>query len=244
MSAIPSPSPPDRLIALDLARTLAIVGMVIFHFAFDLALFGFIPADTVYQPFWHYFARMVAGSFLFLSGVSLWLAHGQGIHWRAFGWRFAKLAAAAALVSAASFWLVPGGPILFGILHSIALSSLIALAFLRLPWAITLAVALVIFALGWADRREEFDGLWLIWLGLAENQPIMGDYVPLIPWAAPCLAGLALAKAVRIDRWMARRQSPLMSTLAFPGRHSLIIYLLHQPLLIGLFNAWLWVTQP
>jgi len=239
-----TPAASPRLLALDLARTLALVGMVVFHFTFDLVLFGYIPADTVFQPFWYYFARMVAGSFLFLSGVSLWLAHGQGIRWRAFGWRFAKLAAAAALVSGASFWLVPGGPILFGILHSIAVSSLIALACLRLPWAVTLALALGIFALGWAGRSPEFDSLWLIWLGLAENRPIMGDYVPLIPWLAPCLAGLALAKAAGMERWKGRPPTRLMSTVTFPGRHSLLIYLIHQPLLFGLFNAWLWSSQP
>ncbi|OZA04449.1 MAG: hypothetical protein B7Y02_16425, partial [Rhodobacterales bacterium 17-64-5] len=174
----------------------------------------------------------------------LWLAHGQGIRWRAFARRFAKLAAAAALVSAASFWLVPGGPILFGILHALALSSLITLACLRLPWAVTLALAMGIFALGWVDRSASFDSLWLIWLGLAENRPMMGDYVPLIPWLAPSLAGLALAKAAGVERWKGRPPTRLTNALAFPGRHSLIIYLIHQPLLISLFYTWVWATQP
>jgi len=240
----PFTQPPGRLIALDLARTLAIVGMVVFHFTFDLALFGYIPAETIYQPFWYYFARMVAGSFLFLAGVSLWLAHGQSLRWRAFGWRLAKLVAAAALISISSFWLVPGGPILFGILHSIALSSLIALAVLRLPWAVTLTLAAGIFALDWVGQSPRFDGLALIWLGLAENRPMMGDYVPLIPWAAPCLAGLALAKAAGLERWATRPPSRLMTAFSAPGRHSLVIYLVHQPLLFGLFKAWLWVTGP
>ncbi|MES2815322.1 MAG: heparan-alpha-glucosaminide N-acetyltransferase domain-containing protein, partial [Pseudomonadota bacterium] len=65
----------NRLPALDIARTLALVCMVIFHFTFDLALFGFIDPGTMSQPIWYYFARMIAGSFLFLSGVSLWMAH-------------------------------------------------------------------------------------------------------------------------------------------------------------------------
>ena len=62
-------TPAPRLVVLDLARTAAVIGMVIFHFTFDLQMFGHIPPDTLYQPFWHYFARMVAGSFLFLSGI-------------------------------------------------------------------------------------------------------------------------------------------------------------------------------
>ncbi len=228
----------NRLITLDLARTLAILCMVVFHFTFDLALFGYIPFDTMSQPFWYYFARMIAGSFLFLSGVSLWLAHGQGIRWPAFWWRFAKVAGGAALVTIASIWFVPGGTILFGILHAIAAASLLGLVALRLPWVVTLSLAAVIFATAFLYRSPAFDPIWLVWTGLAETRPMMGDYVPLIPWAAPALAGVAFAKALRADQWRRTTPSRAMRLLAFPGRHSLIIYLIHQPILIGLFNAW------
>ncbi len=241
MSQPPSPAP--RLIALDTARTLAVVCMVAFHFTFDLALFGHIPAETLQQPLWYYFPRMIAGSFLFLAGVSLWLAHGQGIRWRAFWWRFGKIAAAAAIVTAASIWFVPGGPIWFGILHAIAATSLIGLIALRLPWPVTLTLAAAIFAMAWADRSPAFDPLWLVWTGLAETRPAMGDYVPLIPWAAPALAGVAFARALRIDLWSGSAPSRALHRLTFPGRHSLIIYLIHQPILIGLFNLYARATS-
>lgn len=231
-----------RLIPLDLARTLAILCMVAFHFTFDLALFGFIDRDTMSQPFWYYFARVIAGSFLFLSGVSLWLAHGQGIRWPAFWTRLAKLVAAAFLVTLASLWLVPGGPIWFGILHSIAAASLIGLIALRLPWPVTLILAAIIFAAAWGPRFPALDPIWLVWTGLAETRPMMGDYVPLIPWAAPALAGIAVAKALRMDLWPGTPPTPLLRALSFPGRHSLVIYLIHQPILFGLFNAWIWAT--
>jgi uncharacterized membrane protein len=235
-------APQPRLIALDLARTLAILCMVAFHFTFDLALFGHIPFDTMGQPFWYYAARMIAGTFLVLSGISLWLAHGQGIRWGAFQRRLAQVGGGAALVTLASIWLVPGGPIWFGILHAIAATSLLGLIALRLPWPVTLALAAAIFAAAWGPRFQAFDPLWLVWTGLAETRPMMGDYVPLVPWAAPALAGVALAKALRIDLWPGRAPSPLLHRLAFPGRHSLVIYLIHQPILIGLFNLHLWLT--
>jgi uncharacterized membrane protein len=233
----------NRLLSLDLARTLALVCMVVFHFTFDLALFGYIPAETMSQPFWYYFARMIAGSFLFLSGVSLWLAHGQGIRWPAFWKRWLMIVAAAALVTTASLWLVPGGPIWFGILHSIAAASLLGLIALRLPWPVTLALAALIFAAAWGPRFAAFDPIWLVWTGLAETRPMMGDYTPLIPWAAPALAGVAVARALRMQAWRGTPPSPLLRRLTFPGRHSLIIYLIHQPILIGLFNAWIWITS-
>lgn len=236
--------PPGRLIPLDLARTLAIVCMVVFHFTFDLALFGYIPFDTMVQPFWYYFARAIAGTFLFLSGVSLWLAHGQRIRWPAFWARFAKVAGAAALVTVASIWFVPGGTILFGILHAIAAASLLCLVALRLPWPITLAIAVAILAAAWGPRFPALDPIWLVWMGLAEHRPMMGDYVPLIPWAAPALAGVAFARGLRVDLWPRSAPSALMHRLSFPGRHSLVIYLIHQPILIGLFNLYATLTAP
>ncbi len=241
MTAAP---PDDRLIALDLARTLAIICMVIFHFTFDLAMFGHIPFDTMMQPFWYYFARAIAGTFLFLSGVSLWLAHGHGIRWPAFWTRFAKVAAAAVLVTVASIWFVPGGTIWFGILHAIAAASLLGLVALRLPWPVTLALAAAIFAAAWGPRFAALDPLWLVWTGLAEQRPMMGDYVPMIPWAAPTLAGVAFAKAMRVELWPRRAASAWLHRLTFPGRHSLVIYLIHQPVLIGLFRLHATLTAP
>ena len=237
------PDPTPRLIPLDLARSLAILCMVAFHFTFDLALFGYLPPDTMSQPFWYYFARMIAGSFLFLSGVSLWLAHGLGIRWPAFWTRFAKIAAGALLVTLASIWFVPGGTILFGILHAIAAASLLGLIALRLPWPVTLAIAALIFAAAWGPRFPAFDPLWLVWTGLAETRPMMGDYVPLVPWAAPALAGIAAAKALRLDLWRGTPPTRLTRALGFPGRHSLVIYLIHQPILFGLFNLYARVTS-
>lgn len=238
MSTAPDLLHPGRLLGLDAARTLAVVCMVIFHFTFDLALFGYIARDTMSQPFWYYFARMIAGSFLFLSGISLWLAHGRAIRWPAFWRRWAMIAASAVLVTAGSIWFVPGGPIWFGILHAMAATALIGLVALRLPWPLILALAAVIFAAAWGPRFPAFDPLWLVWTGLAETRPMMGDYVPLIPWAAPALAGIATAKALRLDQWRGTAPSRLARTLTFAGRHSLIIYLVHQPILFGLFNLY------
>lgn len=231
-----------RLLGLDLARTLALVGMVIFHFTFDLQMFGYIAPDTTFQPFWYYFARIVAGSFLFLAGVGLWLSHGRGVRWPSFWRRFAKIAAAALLVSVASHWTTPGAPIHFGILHGIAVSSLIALAFLRAPPLLTLGVAAAVFALPWVVHGPAFDPIWLIWSGLAETRPVMSDYVPVFPWLAPCLAGLALAKAGVLPR-LSMSPTPLSRALAYPGRHSLIIYLIHQPVLIAGFTVYARLTQ-
>ena len=128
--------PTERLLGLDIARSAALLGMVCFHIVFDLQMFGHLPFGTTLHPVFYWHARLVAGSFLFLAGVSLWLAHGQGIHWPAFWRRWIKLVAAAALVTVATYVALPEYFVYFGILHCIAASSLIGLLALRLPAAL------------------------------------------------------------------------------------------------------------
>lgn len=229
---------PDRIAALDVARTVALIGMAIYHFTYDLEMFGHIPPGTAVTGFWAMFARLVAGSFLFLAGISLWLAHGNGIRWRGFARRFAMIAGAALLVTIGTRLAMPQTFVFFGILHSIAAASLFGLAFLRLPAAFTLAAAAGVFAISRLPHNASFD-VPLFWpLGLSTNAPPAIDYVPLFPWLAPFLAGLALAKlgsAAGLRSRLMRNTAP--GPFTWPGRHSLAIYLIHQPVLIGLVWA-------
>jgi len=90
-------APRTRLPGIDIVRGIALIGMAIFHFTVDLEMVGAIAPGTVLQPFWMIFARTVAGSFVFLAGVSLVLASHDGLRWRSFlrGERLVALAALA-----------------------------------------------------------------------------------------------------------------------------------------------------
>lgn len=228
-----------RIPALDLARSAALAAMAVFHLTFDLMLFGHLPPGTVFQGGWPIFARAIAASFLLLSGVSLWLAQGQGqgIRWSAFWRRFAVVAGAAALVSGATYFAMSGQFIRWGILHMIAAGSLIGLLFLRAPVLLTLAVAAGAFAAPHYLRHEVFDAPGLIWVGLSTHIPPMMDYEPVLPWICPVLLGIVLARLMaRAGVWQALarwRPGRGMRALAWPGRHSLAIYLIHQPVLFG-----------
>lgn len=235
----------ERLIGLDLARTAALVSMVAYHFTYDLDLFGFIPANTAITGFFWWHARLTAGSFIFLAGLSLWLAHGAGLRWPAFWRRFGKIVLAAALVTIATRIAMPGLTVFYGILHSIAVSSLVALAFLRLPALLTLGASVASFILPMVFRSSAFDGA-LIWTGLGSYAPVTADFLPFFPWVAPMLAGVAVGRLMsRFDLWhyLAWPSTALMRALAWPGKHTLAIYLIHQPVLIGLFNLWLFVMR-
>lgn len=237
-----------RIFAVDLARTIAILMMVTFHFTYDLEMFGFVPGGTTTHGFWALFARATAGSFLLLVGFSLYLAHGQGIRWRSFGRRLAKVAAAAALVSAGTYIVLPQTFVYFGILHSISVASLLGLAFLRLPAVLTLLLGAAVIALPNYVSLSALDSPFFYWTGLSTWWPPSIDYEPVFPWFGPTLLGVGAAKvfASRFPSTLAGSgsvgQGALARAIAFPGRHSLIIYLVHQPILISVIWAYLMLS--
>lgn len=213
--------------------------MALYHLAWDLAWFGFVdwPVNKGLQ--WRAFAASIAGSFLFLAGISLVVAHIDGIRWRNVAKRTAKIGLAAAAVSFGT-WLAFGPAFVrFGILHSIAVSSLIALPFVRLPaFCALIAGAGFASAPFWA-RSPVFDGPWLMWTGLGEAGVASVDYVPLAPWAGTTLFGvwfgLIYARSGALDQLRERpAETGVARALAFFGRHSLLVYLVHQPVLFGL----------
>lgn len=238
-----------RVPAIDIARGIALIAMTIYHFSWDLELFGWLARGTLFQTQWVLFARVIATTFLFLAGVSLVLAHAEGIRWRPFWKRFAMVAAAAALISVATWLAFPDTFIFFGILHAIALFSLIGLAFLALPWQVTALAALLILGLGEPLRSAAFDHPALWWIGLAPTDPPSNDYVPLFPWLSATLLGIAAGHLGNRRGWLVRLRGKgdgerLDQTLGFLGRNSLVYYLLHQPVLIALVWAVTTIAPP
>src|SRR5690606_5220968 len=121
--------------------------MIVYHFAWDLAFLGFVDFDPTQSLPWIVFQKAIVGSFIFLTGVSLVLAHRDGIRWRPFWKRFAVIAGAALLVSLGTFAFSGEHFVYFGVLHAVAIFSLLGLAFLRAPLLLVVAVALFIMVL-------------------------------------------------------------------------------------------------
>ena len=205
-----------RLAVIDLIRGIAVIAMVVYHFSWDLLDYSLIDVDVVNDPLWRAFAHVIAGTFLALVGFNLVLANRDGIRAIPYLRRLGILAGAAALVSLGTYWFMPGAFVFFGILHMIAVASVLALPFLRAPVWVTLAVAAACLAAPSLLTSEFFDAAPFLWLGLSADPAPTVDYVPVLPWFGIVLGGVAAARLMVESA--ARTGSPAGSPPAAGGR--------------------------
>ena len=230
----------SRIQGLDVARGVALIAMAIYHFVWDLELFGYLEPGTATTVPWKPFARSIAFSFLFLVGMGLVLATRNGIDRKRYGIRLLKIAGAAAIITVATAIATPDGFIFFGILHHIALASVVGLLVVRLPLVVQLLVAAA-SALVPVLLKGAVDVAPLAFLGLNATPVRSNDFVPFFPWFGAVALGIAVMTwlSSRLDR-LPRMPGNLPGTkpLSWLGRHSLAFYLVHQPILIGLLYGW------
>jgi uncharacterized membrane protein len=228
----------QRWDVIDIARGIAIAAMIVYHFSWDLSFLQLIGTNILQVPAWRWFARAIAGSFLALAGFGLALAHIQGFRRVPFLRRLIKVGGAALAVTLVTYFAFPQSYIFFGILHCIAVSSVLALPFLRLNPALTLAFAVFCLIAPWLFTGPALDAPLLDWLGLGALDPVTNDYVPIFPWFGLVLIGAAAGKlllsqqeTLGLARW--RADNPVFKGLVWGGRKSLPIYLTHQIILLG-----------
>ncbi|NHZ69840.1 MAG: DUF1624 domain-containing protein [Thermotogales bacterium] len=234
-----APATTGRLVVIDALRGVAILLMVVYHFFFDLSYFGLAGFNFYQDPFWLHSRTFILSMFLLLVGVSLVLASGRKLDTRRYMKRLAMLVASALLITVSTWWMFGERFIFFGVLHFIALASVLGLLFVRAGWVnLVLGIVIILFASRY--QFSWFDTPGWRWIGLMTHKPRTEDYVPLLPWFGVVLLGLYSGPFLAA---LARRQqgagkSGLVRFLAFGGRHSLVIYLLHQPVLMGVLSLY------
>ena len=223
---------------LDVSRGFAILLMFIYHFSYDLNYYGFIQQNFTEDAFWINFRIVIVSLFLLIMGISLYLSCYRGLSKKRFQRRLLLLIFYSFLVSFSSWILYPKAMIFFGILHFITIASVLGLLFIRLG-KINLLLGTLLILLSQFIEHAIFDQPYLQWFGLMTKLPVSVDYVPLLPWFGVVLIGIYLGQiftqlpgdAPLKKRKMANKSGKM---LALTGRYSLHIYMLHQPLFLGI----------
>ncbi len=232
-------APIHRFEWIDALRGLSLLAMFAYHLIWDLAFYGLITREIPLSPAFKLFGHAIAASFLTLVGMSLVLAHQNGLRWSAYWRRLALLILASAAISLVTYILFPSSFIFFGILHCIALISLLAVPVLNLPVLALWLLALLFLLLPAFAAAPHFDQPLFWWTGLGLDQPESNDWRPLFPWGGFTFLGLALMRQAQdwdllsqSAHWRAKTR--LSRLLVWSGQHSLMVYLVHQPLFLGL----------
>jgi len=229
----------DRYWEVDAWRGFAIAIMVIYHLVWDL--YGMAGWKiNVYHGFWHYWQLVTASSFIGLVGVSMSLRAGRmrqkgRVRFAPFFQRGLVIFSWGMVISLVTWFYEPAGYVRFGILHFIGVAIILAYPFLRFRWLnLILGVALLLIPeiIPWRH-----DIAWLEWLGMIRSPHPAFDYFPVIPWLGVVLIGVFLGsmlypegkRAFSLPDWS---HFASVRWLALAGQNSLLIYLIHQPILI------------
>jgi len=227
-------TPSVRIREIDLLRALAIVLMTLFHAIFDAA--EFYDANISYTSgIWYYTGKLSAILFLLTSGISVTL----GSHSLKRG---LTVLAAGLLVIAATYWFSPASFVIFGILQLIGTSMLTYPLLRRLSCRLLALLAIAAWLAGLSLQGVTTGSLYLLPFGVTPPFFASLDYYPLLPWYGFFVAGVLLGKVCYPARQPLFPHLPdqrLLTGLEWLGRHSLLTYLIHQPVLLLLFAVFM-----
>ena len=229
----------QRIWELDVFRGICVLGMVCVHLTYDLgSMFRW-----EYSPLFLVVKEWGGVLFLLLSGICVTLGRHpvrRGLLVFCCGLLCTAATGAMVLLDLAELGLM----IWFGILHCLGVCMLLWPLFSRLPLWLTGGAGIAMIAAGlYFESSVRVTTPWLIPLGLMFPEFVSSDYFPLLPYLGFFLLGAVLGQTLyRKKETLFPSVNPRILPLAFLsacGRHSLIIYLLHQPIL----SAGIWLVQ-
>jgi uncharacterized membrane protein len=231
-----------RFWEIDLVRTVAVIIMIVFDVLYVLNYLDIqntgVPGP--YRGFWWWISIVNVTVFVFLAGVSLTISHSRSKRISSFMLRGLKIFGWGMLITLLTWIIAPGEYVRFGILHFFGITFILAPFFLRFRYInLILGAALMAIGIYLLEQGIFVNFPWLLWLMPYRFSTM--DYWPLLPWFGLFLVGMFGGKMLypqgnrRFD--IPDFSHPVASALTFPGRHPLVMYIAHWPILIGIMFA-------
>jgi len=226
-----------------------VILMIVYHSCFVAVMFKLAAID-IYAGFWWVFPRVIAAGFVSLAGWNLAGKRARGAGFGGFARRAGFLALISLGISIATWPALGTNFVFFGVIHLVAASTILAYPLLGRP-VLALSVGVACLVLGLVLGQYRFDFPWLAWLGFRPKGLYPSDYLPLLPWFAWTAFGAAAGdiaavikkhrSALSAGKKKNQNKQPatnkIVGALAVVGKKSLVVYLVHLPLLYGL--GWL-----
>ena len=251
LEKIEKPRPAERAFELDVLRGLALLMMILHHLIFDLRYLFALDLFAFQEQRW--FILLLRPVFLavftLVSGISSTFSRSntkRGLRLAAVALALTFFSLLLTAVTAVNFYIV------FNILHVLAIGiwlyGLLTMSERRdgqkKIWVDVVVLLLATIFIWMATLlpywREEWTSWWSIPFGqLPATLRDSADYLPLLPWLGVFLIGVEIGRVAYNDRRTALPAAPVwMLNLSRPlqwlGRHSLVVYILHQPVLLAI----------
>jgi len=231
---------------IDFLRGIAIIMMIIYHIFYDinfLNVYNFNLQDFSFKLFLY----PIGTIFLLLVGISLTLSYNKSKKdliknslIKKFVFRGLKIFFLGLIITFVTFFYLGQGFVIFGVLHCIGISIILSIIFIRFRF-LNLFLGIIFVIFGIVLSYMTFDFNFLLFLGFRPVDFYTVDYFPILPWFGVILFGIGLGNIFYKD-YKRNFNLPDLSKLkiveflGFLGRNSLIIYFLHQPILLFLIQ--------
>lgn len=227
----------NRFIEIDYLRVIAIALMISYHLAYDLqTYYGF--ETNLHGPLWSMLEKISAGTFLLLTGLCFTLSWKSTPQYGKYLKRGATIFLYASVISIVTYMFDPPTYVRFGILHLIAVTTVLLPMFLPLG-KLNAPIGLLMLWLGSLTKKAVVHTSLLIPLGFVPPDFGSVDYFPLLPWTGITLIGMACGYLYRTTTTEAQSlgsENKLTKIITAISKQSLLIYMLHQPILLLLLR--------
>jgi uncharacterized membrane protein len=243
----------DRFIEIDMLRGFALILMIFGHILWDLDYFGLMPMN---DGFYNVLIKIVQPMFFLLVGISLIISkkkietlplNDEKKYYKRIILRGLKILGLGVIFTIITLIFIPERPIFFGVLHCIGLSIILSVPFLKFRKYNLLFVVIILYA-SLVVSGYNMNNPTIFHLALGVHQSNIGsytiDYFPLLPWFGISLLGIVLGNFLYSGNERKFRIPDLskyrpIKIFQWCGQHSLIIYLLHQPIIAGAISVFI-----